>query len=89
MIIHKREKLQRCKLENEHLRLENMNDLKSCSRYVANIGMAIAENGSPAPGRWGWITFLVRANSHSDSPPLWQVFHRQPWPSVLHTPKIQ
>lgn len=59
VITHKREKLHRCKLENEQLRSEKENDLKSCSRYVASIGMEIAENGSPVAGRWGWIACLV------------------------------
>lgn len=59
MEAHKREKLHRCKLENEQLRLEKGNHLKSCLRYVTNTGMAVAENGSPAAERWGWITFLA------------------------------
>lgn len=59
MITHNRDKLHRCKLENEHLRLETAYDPKCSSRYVTNIGIAVAGKGSPAAGRWGWITCLA------------------------------
>lgn len=59
MITHNRDKLHRCKLGNKHLRLETGYDLKCSSRYVTNIGIAVAEKGSPAAARWGWITCLA------------------------------
>lgn len=77
MITHNRDKPHRCKLENEHLRLETGCDLKCSTRYVTSFGIAVAEKGSPAAGRWGWITYL-KVNTQLDSPPLWQEFPRQP-----------
>lgn len=51
---------------------------------MASVGMALQllERGAE-------LHVLLKANIHWDSPPLWQEFHREPWPSVLHTPVIQ